>query len=368
MTNKSERIILHDSKFGKLSYHKQFKQQFEFPGKELLCHMPFTYAEGRRHGTVNICCPQWNPAEIGNVLTDDLCDIWLGEKANIIRNTILDGSYSYCNSETCPNIQNWQTGGLWDNTESNQTELFQSIRQTPSHVHLVIDHSCNLQCPSCRTDKITQLDDDNKNSGLLVARKVFNSMFKEPHNEHKTIGMDGSGEIFSSEMYRELFETEQIFTHTDLWPNLRFNLSTNGTMMTEKIQKKYKVFFDHIKKIEISIDAGNEDSYKTVRVGGHWDLLWKNLHYLYNTIKNKPNVEWQWNLIVQTHNFESIPEFLNLANQFSEKRPNLNFSKVLNWGTWTEEEYAGHAIHLPTHPGYKRYLEVLNISGLNRLK
>ena len=216
MTNKSERIILHDSKFGKLSYHKQFKQQFEFPGKELLCHMPFTYAEVRRHGTVNICCPQWNPAEIGNVLTDDLCDIWLGEKANIIRNTILDGSYSYCNSETCPNIQNWQTGGLWDNTESNQTELFQSIRQTPSHVHLVIDHSCNLQCPSCRTDKITQLDDENKNSGLLVARKVFNSMFKEPHNEHKTIGMDGSGEIFSSEMYRELFETEQIFTHTDL--------------------------------------------------------------------------------------------------------------------------------------------------------
>ena len=61
-------------------------------------------------------------------------------------------------------------------------------------------------------------------------------------------------------------------------------------------------------------------------------------------------------------------EFLNLANQFSEKRPNLNFSKVLNWGTWTEEEYAGHAIHLPTHPGYKRYLEVLNATGLNRLK
>jgi MoaA/NifB/PqqE/SkfB family radical SAM enzyme len=368
MTNKSERIILHDSKFGKLSYHKQFKQKFEFPGEKLLCHMPFTYAEVRRHGTVNICCPQWNPAEIGNVLTEDLQDIWLGEKAKTIRNTILDGSYSYCNSETCPNIQNWKTGGLWENTESNQTELFQSIQQTPSHVHLVIDHSCNLECPSCRTDKITQLDRENKDSGLLVARKVFNSMFKEPHDDHKVLGMDGSGEIFSSELYRELFETEKIFTHTDLWPNLKFNLSTNGTMMTEKIQNKYKVFFEHIKKIEISIDAGNEVSYNKVRVGGHWDLLWKNLHYLYSTIKDKPDVEWQWNLIVQTNNFESIPEFLSLANQFTEKRPTLNFSKVLNWGTWTDEEYMVQAVHLPSHPGYDRYLEILNATGLNYLK
>jgi hypothetical protein len=64
MTSRSERIILHDSQFGNLSYHKKFKQHFEFPGKELLCHMPFTYAEVRRHGTVNICCPQWNPAEV----------------------------------------------------------------------------------------------------------------------------------------------------------------------------------------------------------------------------------------------------------------------------------------------------------------
>jgi hypothetical protein len=79
-------------------------------------------------------------------------------------------------------------------------------------------------------------------------------------------------------------------------------------------------------------------------------------------------VEWQWNLIVQTHNFESIPEFSNLANQFTNKRPHLHFTKVLNWGTWTEEEYIGHAVHLPTHPRYAEYLEILNKTNLTYLK
>lgn len=361
---KQERIIINDPRFGSLSYHKKFYNNRFFPGKKFLCDHPFYYIEVRRHGSVNICCPQWNPAEIGNIFADSLEDIWNGDRAQIIRNSIIDGSYSYCNFDTCPKILSWQNQGLMNNTPSNLSHLQSRVSKTPNHVHFVVDNSCNLQCPSCRESKITQLDSREQNIGLDVIRKTLAGMFPEPHNEHKVVSMDGSGEIFSSELYREIFETEDVFTKTHLWPNLKFVLTTNGTMMTEKIQRKYKNFFDHIKFIEVSVDAGDKESYEKVRVGGHWDLLWKNLEYFYSTVKDKPEVKWRWNIIMQKHNYKSLPKLVQIANKFSDKIPTIYAAKLLNWGTWTEEEYLNHAVHLPTHPEHSEYIKIMDSTKL----
>lgn len=358
---KSTRIILQDSRFGDLSYHKKiFNHPVTFPGTERLCPEPFMYSEVRLDGSVHICCPQWNPAAIGNVLKEDFVSIWNGEKAQIIRNSILDGSYSYCNSETCPKIQNWKNN-LEPHTAENRDRLLNSVKDTPENVLFVVDDSCNLACPSCRGEKKTQLGNFQKEQALTVIRKVLRVMFMEPHLNHNRIGMDGSGEIFSSEVYRELFETEEIFTDTYKWPNLQFALNTNGTMMTEKIQKKYKHLMNQVSRIEISIDAGNQESYEKVRKGGHWELLWKNLDYFYSTIKDKKKTYWQWNIIVQADNFESIPELIALGNKYNEYRPSIYFAKVLNWGTWTDSEYEEIAVHLPTHLLHTRYLEIMNL-------
>jgi MoaA/NifB/PqqE/SkfB family radical SAM enzyme len=357
--NPQTRIIVTDAHFGEMSYHKKFINNIGFPGTKFLCDHPFNYVEVRRHGGVNICCPQWNPAEIGNVFQESIEEIWSGKRAQLIRDSITNGDYSYCNHDTCPKIQDWKVGGLTPNTPQNLDKILNKVNRTPNHVHLVLDHSCNLACPSCRVSKITQLEDKEQQIGLNAARRVFKSMFSEPHNERKVIGMDGSGEIFSSNVYKILFETEDIFTKTYQWPNLKFALSTNGTMMTEKIQKKYNYLFEHLDRIEISIDAGNEESYTKVRVGGHWDLLWKNLDYFYSTIKDNKEVVWIWNIIIQRDNFESIPEFINLSKKYPENPPVLNYAKVLNWGTWTDEEYLNRAVHIPTHPLHSKYLEIM---------
>lgn len=354
------RIILKDARFGELSYHKKFVNNTTFPSHLFLCNMPFEYAEVRRHGGVNICCPQWNPAEIGSIFENDLATIWNGEKANIIRDSIINGNYSYCNFDTCPRIRNWKTTGqLTSKTAEETKRILGLVSSTPASVHFVIDTSCNLVCPSCRIDKTSQLTKTEQDRGKLAIKNTLECMFSEPHTEHKIIGMDGSGEVFSSEVYRELFETEDVFTKTYLWPNLKFVLNTNGTMMTEKIQKKYAYFFMHVGMIDISVDAGNKESYEKVRVGGNWELLWKNLEYLYTTIKNKPT-RWKWNVIVQQNNYKSIPDLINIANKFTENKPVINLGNVLNWGTWTEEEYLKHAVHLPSHPEYSLYLAIIN--------
>jgi MoaA/NifB/PqqE/SkfB family radical SAM enzyme len=358
-----ERKIINDPLFKNLSYHKNFQNVQHFPGEQFLCWHPYNYVEVRKFGAVNICCPQWNPAEIGNIFDDTLENIWASEKAKRIRDTIENGSFKYCNSETCPKIQSWRSGGLITNTPGNVENLRKDLSKskTPTHVHLVVDHSCNLACPSCRGLKVTQLNSIEKEKGYISITRTLASLFPEPHNEYKLLGMDGSGEIFSSELYRTIFETHDVFTKTDLWPNLHFVLTTNGTMMTEKIQRKYKSLFDHVQKIEISIDAGNKESYERVRLGGDWDLLWKNIEYFYSNTKNK-KIEWIWNLIVQQNNYESIPELFNLANKFQENKPNIKLSNLLNWGTWSEDDYLRNAVHIQNHPNYEKYKEIRSLS------
>jgi hypothetical protein len=362
MSDNSQKIIFHDSKFGKLSYHKNFESKFQWPSNEWLCWMPFEYAEIRTNGTVNICCPQWNPVIIGNVLDENFDAIWTGDIANEIRNTIFDGSYSYCNSETCFNIQGYKSGTLLrPNTEQWRDKLTDSVKRTPSKVLFCVDRSCNLSCPSCRTSKQIQILGQDRKNALRSVKTVLHSMFPEPHSELKLIGMDGTGEVFSSDVYREIFETEEIFTHTYKWPNLKFNINTNGTMMTEKYQKKHSGIFNNLSMLELSIDAGNKESYEKVRVGGDWNTLWKNLFYFYKNNKHNPSVQWQWNLIIQQNNFQSIPEFVNIANMFSEKLPRLKIVKMLNWGTFSEERYLEQAVWMPSHPMYLEYINIMNL-------
>ena len=354
--------------FKTITYYKNvFSDTNKFPGESVLCSHPFFYAEIRLNGEVHVCCPSWNPTPIGNVLTDNFENIWNGENAQIVRNSILDGSYSYCNKNICPRILNWKND-LYVNNIIRRNQLVNSVKSTPERILFVVDLSCNLSCPSCRKSKITQIDKNQREQALKIIRGVLSTMFSKPHNEHKFVGMDGSGEIFSSEVYRELFETEEIFTHTYKWPNLRFNFSTNGTLMTEKNQKKYKNLMEKISRIDISIDAGNQRSYDLVRRGGNWDLLWKNIDYFYSTIKDKKETTWIWNVIVQKNNFESIPELIDLANKYTEHKPILRFSRVLNWGAWTNQEYSEQAVHLPDHPLHNRYLEIMNLPKVKKYK
>lgn len=366
-----DRIIIDDPLFGSLSYHKKFLNNSEFNGSQYLCAKPFTFTEINQDGKVNICCENWNPASIGNVLEQSLEAIWNGERAQVLRQTILDGSYRYCNFDTCPRILH--KSRLLDNTASNRVQLLdKSNHATPEIVHFSIDRSCNLECPSCRIQKISKLNDQQRDRGHTILTRVLDSMFPSPHQQYKMLSMDGSGEVFNSEIYRSAFDSHPVFTQTHLWPNLRFRLLTNGTMMTAKIQNKYQHILNHLEEIEVSVDAGNRESYEKVRVGGRWDLLWDNLQYFYeNTLNSNKRIHWAWNIIIQQNNYKSLPELIDLANKFTDHTPVINVSNLFNWGTWSETEYLDHAVHLPSHPQHQNFLAVMSspkVSQYSKLK
>ena len=351
-----EKDRVEDPLFGTLFYHKKLANNEDFDGRDWLCKSPFTYAEVRRNGEVHMCCPNWSPVVIGNVLESTLGEIWQGPRARAQRGSILDGSYGWCNRDTCSPIRNRR---LEPRTPERTKQLVdRGSSSFPEVVHFVVDESCNLACPSCRRERLPQLADVERDRGYRVITGVLDHLFAEPHLRYQTLSMDGSGEVFSSELYRKLFESHPVFNRADLWPNLRFRLITNGTMMTPKVQDRHRHIMSRLLQLEVSVDAGDRHSYEQVRLGGRWDLLWENLRHFDDTVlMEHPGTTWRWNNIMQRRNFESLPLLVAKALEFT-RRPMINATGVLNWGTWSEAEYLDHAVHLPRHPLHHRYREI----------
>ena len=344
------------TEFGEIRFHKNYKGNFTWPSNDYVCLAPFVSTEVRLNGNVTVCCPLWNPLVIGNVLEQDLKTIWAGERAQAIRASVQNGEYTYCDQHNCPHIQ--QHGQAQGPVEPKRRGTLLAVDDTPNQIHFVMDLSCNLSCPSCRSNRINRMTAAEIAEALRVTRGVLDSMFANPHTQHKMLSMDGNGEVFHSEVWRELFDTHPAFTQIEQWPNLTFDFNTNGTMLTPKYQDKYKHLLDRAKMISISVDAGNESSYQLVRREGDWDQLWINLKALHNRIL-RTKTRWSWNLIIQKNNYQSIPEFVKLARSFA-KKPIINYTNILDWGK-LGQDYADHAVWRPDHPEYQELQRILNL-------
>ena len=348
--------VINDPVLGKLLYEEYDSvESCKFDKNENICDLPYNDIEIQAGGNVYTCCPGWNPASIGNLLEQDLYSIWNGEKARIVRESVSDGSYRYCNAKTCPAM----IAGGGSRIKSKSTFIDPKYK-FPKNIAFSVDNTCNLVCPSCRTYKIISLENEAYNRALKILKTAFSSVFKEPHDQSVTFTFDGVGEIFFSPVYREIFETEEVFKTPEKWPNFKTVLCTNGTMMTEKIQKKYSVLFDRLLGIRLSIDAGNKESYEKVRCGGDWELLWTNINFLYNnTLKNNHAKSWAWNLILQEDNFESITDLIKLAYQYPDNLPEIYIVNMLNWGTYSQEEFDKKAVWFTGSPKYNMAKEIL---------
>ena len=54
-------------------------------------------------GEVRMCGWTGSEGVIGNLLDNTIEELWHGERAERFRNSMLDGSYRYCNKKECPN-------------------------------------------------------------------------------------------------------------------------------------------------------------------------------------------------------------------------------------------------------------------------
>jgi hypothetical protein len=323
------------------------------------CAQPFRHLEIAESGDAYLCCRGWLPVSVGNVWHQDVSSIWNGEKARAIRQSVLDDSFRHC--EACPFLETVSgcvryVDELEDPNERSILESGGTVGEGPVVANLAYDRTCNLSCPSCRTE-------------LVVARGRHLEMLKRMQrrllddkllDRIEWLYLTGSGDPFASHLYRDLLRS----IDPGRYPHLRVRLHTNGLLFTPETWSDLGAVRSKVHDVEVSVDAAYGSTYAINRRGGDFQTLLKNLDFIATLRRDGPIANLQLSFVVQANNWREMPAFVELGEQFSADR--IFFSALRNWNTFFDHEFKLRAVHLPDHPEHSRFRASLTDERLSR--
>ncbi len=314
--------------------------------KSHFCTKPFDTMETLDQGSVNICCPDWIQTPIGGI--DDLPGAWKGRTVNKIRESIIDGSFKYCSHVNCSFISNRWLLPRESKKAQALIERFETDGTAPPPRELKLSHdrSCNLSCPSCRTDLITagkakqkRLDDQLESSFVPMLRDAT------------SVYITGSGDPFGSAHFRRLIKR----LNREEFPKLRFRLHTNGQLMDERAWRDLDLA-GRVESVHISIDAAEAETYAIVRRPGNFPRLLKNLAFA-KTLRETGEIEsLQISMVVQALNFREMPAFVSLGRSIAADM--ICFEMIHDWGVYAPEDFE-KAYLGPDHPDFADLIAVM---------
>ncbi len=231
----------------------------------------------RPAGDVFMCCWLRSPP-LGNILYQSLKSIWNGEIAQEIRHSILDGSFKYCDHTVCPFLQSISCSvqrleSVTDDELKNIIENNDTILPFgPREISCGFDRSCNLSCPTCRTEII--VEKANESEILNVQSRLEDEALRDAH----VLSFSGSGDPLGSPYNRRWLQTMK----RENMPCLeKIELNTNALLWTPTM---WKTIPDEIQKLIktaiISIDAARPETYAINRSAGGFEKLLKNLEFV----------------------------------------------------------------------------------------
>lgn len=313
--------------------------------KNYVCLNPFSYLEVHKD-SVYCCCPSWLNTPIGK--TNELDTVWKDDTLKKIQDSVLDGSYSYCDKTQCPYISelyynNVSIGLFQKKSEFNRI----NYADGPTRVSLCFDSSCNLACPSCRVDFIVANYKD-----LIRIEKTMQDISNLFGKTVSFMSVSGTADTFASKTFRKLL----IDFDYEKFPNVKsLYIQTNGLLLTEDMWNALENTHKIVNTIGISIDAGTKETYNIVRLGGDWDVLMNNLKFISQINKTK-----EFSFVVQDTNYKEMLTFYDLIMGLNPKGSfKIYFSKIANWGTYTDAEYLQKQIWSESHPEFPSFLEEL---------
>jgi len=310
--------------------------------KKYICNVPFTSLE-IHNNVCFVCCPSWLPNKI-ELQDIPLNDIYNSEPIVDIRNSILDGSFKYCDKELCPHLSKLINYGVTSgpiDLKVNSSYNSPIVKNnTPDNIIMNFDRTCNYKCPSCRVDLIVE-----SSKGIERVEKTIEEIDTYYSKNVKTLYITGSGDPFVSvgfKNYLRNFKPEK-------YPLLKtIHLHTNASMWNEEMWNSMKNIHKYVRTCEISIDAGTKETYETkTRLGGDWDNLINNLKFI-NTIPTLGAIKTSF--VVQDSNYMEMDMFYRLMYSIFDKKVRVYFGKITNWGTFSEGEFKIKQVWDENHP------------------
>ena len=327
--------------------------------KDYICAAPFSSLEIHDHARF-LCCASW----LKKYLPEDSSpvDAWNSVEANDVRDSILDGSYRYCDSLHCPMLHQLEKFGSTGKIDplyhkdnippqlQSKIDDYKNGVLKPSVIQFSFDRTCNLECPSCRVKLFTA----NKKKIDEVEATI--QQIEESYGDSATtLYITGSGDPFISVGFRNFLRNFD----KSKWPKLKsIHLHTNATKWNKKMWDSMPNVHEYVSSCEISIDAGTKDTYENkTRIGGKWDELIENLKFI-STIPKLQRIKPSF--VVQQRNYKEMKLFYDLMISIFGNKANVYYGKITNWGTFSNDEYLTHQIWNPTHDEYDDFITEVN--------
>jgi MoaA/NifB/PqqE/SkfB family radical SAM enzyme len=314
--------------------------------KKYTCFEPFKRLELHDSGDVTICCRNWASYTVGNWKLQSLKEIWMGARADIFRRSVaVERDFRFCNCSACPRLQDPDKRF---NITSKQQEILKSWEQghiipTISELHIGIDRSCQLECPSCRQELIYHGNILKEKPALLQLANDIIDLYNK--GEITRISASGSGDPFISPFCKKIMNE---IVGVD---GSAFRIATNGLGFTKQWYDQHPNMHRLINDIEVSMDAGTDETYNIVRKGGNWKILQRNLEFI-STL----NIRTRLNIVVQKLNYREIPLMLELCKKYNFK---LSLKKILPWSSAQMQNFDDIAIWQVDHPDHHIFVEIL---------
>lgn len=167
----------------------------------------------------------------------------------------------------------------------------------PKNLMVEVTNSCNLKCIMCY-------------SRNMIRPKGFMSL-----DTYKLI-LNSAKELETIEMVG-LYTTGEAFLHPHIFDFIKHAkdmgfryvyITTNGVLLNEKSINK--IFESGLDSIKFSIDAADKKTYESVRVGGNFDVLYRNIKMLREMRDaKKSNLKIYGSFVLTNKNREDLTKF-----------------------------------------------------------
>lgn len=306
------------------------------------CNNPFKKVHLDPGGGVRVC--SWTDESIGNVLKEDFKEIWHGEKANKIRESIMDGSYKYCRAISCPYLENDSLPDI----DGEELEREKIPTEVPVSYSVACDFTCNHSCPSCRDEVFCGSKEYKEN--LEKELDIILPYLQKAEN----IVTCGNGDIFSSKQMMDMLEKLKPENK-----DCKIQFETNGALFDEKRWDRIKHLGEYELLVTITPNSFEEHTFKYLN-GGH-DSLKEVLHNLafIKELKSKGMVnEIEISMVMQDRNFWELPDFARRCiEEFDADR--VVVKPLYKWFNLSEDNYWHKDVLNPLHPYHAEYLEMI---------
>lgn len=288
---------------------------------DLECRTMLNHLEVFYRGNTRCCCTTFVEQNLDNVLDKDVDALWHSNLHKVLCLSTENRTYTFCDKSMCPLFVAKKNG------QGKVTDRpYRSMSDRPEVLAVGYDSSCNLSCVSCRKELRIATGQELENLSRITRK-----LKEEYLPACRFLILAGDGEVFASRTYQELYEDEN--------SNAEFiRLLSNGTLFTPERWERFAQGKTGKIMLTVSIDAATKDTYERIRRNGNFEQLQKNMEFAASLRKEGRLRYFRMNFVVQAENYREMVPFVKWGERLGVDE--VFFTKILNWGTYTEEEFA----------------------------